>query len=68
MNISAKINSLTTPNGLVIGENLFAIVKGLEQYAFIPATDTNSQYKAFHVEEKESKGIINPFERRTPSY
>lgn len=66
MNISAKINSLAKPNGLVIGKSLFAIVKGLNEYAFIPATDMKSpyQYTAYHVEEKESKRIINPFERR----
>jgi class 3 adenylate cyclase len=68
MNISAKINSLAKPNGFVIGENLFAIVKGLDEYAFTPATDSKSLYPAYHVEEKESKGIINPFERRAVNY
>jgi class 3 adenylate cyclase len=68
MNISAKINSLAKPNGLVIGENLLVIVKVLDEYAFTPATDTKSQYPAYHVEEKESKGVINPFERRALNY
>jgi len=67
MNISAKINSLAKPNGLVIGENLFSIVKGLDEYTFIPASAGSSEYTAYHVEEKEKKKIINPFDRRALS-
>lgn len=68
MNISAKINSLAKPNGLVIGENLFAIVKGLDEYAFIPSSErlagAKGEYAVYHVEEKERKETINPFERK----
>lgn len=31
MNISAKINSKAKPNGLVIGETIYDIVKGLDE-------------------------------------
>jgi class 3 adenylate cyclase len=72
MNITAKINALAKPNGLVIGENLFAIVKGLEQYLFIPSPagliGAKGDYIVYHVEEKERKEIINPFERKAASY
>jgi class 3 adenylate cyclase len=72
MNISAKINSLAKPNGLVIGENLFAIVRGLDEYAFIPSaagtSGAKSEYIAYHVEEKDKNEIINPFERRAVDY
>jgi class 3 adenylate cyclase len=61
MNIAAKINSLAKPNGLVIGESLFGIVKGLGEYAFAPA---GGEYVAYHVDEKERKPVINPFDRR----
>jgi class 3 adenylate cyclase len=37
MNICAKINSKAKPNGLVIGENLYDIVKGLDEYVFVPS-------------------------------
>lgn len=61
MNIAAKINSLAKPNGLVIGENLFGVVKGLGEYVFAPA---GGEYVAYHVDEKERKPVINPFDRR----
>jgi class 3 adenylate cyclase len=63
MNIAAKINALAKPNGLVIGENLFSIVMGLQEYAFSPAA-AKGEYAAYHVEEKERREIINPFERK----
>lgn len=67
MNICSKINSKANPNGLVIGENLFKIVRGLEDYLFVPAeglTGMKDRYAVYHVEEKEKKRFINPFERR----
>ena len=68
MNISAKINSIAKPNGLVIGQNLFDVVKGLGKYSFsrsdIPFASVQGVYAVFHVEEKEKRDIINPFERR----
>jgi class 3 adenylate cyclase len=68
MNISAKINSKARPNGLVIGETLFDIVKGLDEYTFVPSSETligvKGEYKVYHVDEKEKKGIINPFDRK----
>jgi two-component system, OmpR family, response regulator ChvI len=69
MNISAKINSKARPNGLVIGENLFEIVKALEEYTFVPSNETligvKGEYRVYHVDQKEKKGIINPFDRGT---
>jgi len=68
MNISAKINSKARSNGLVIGESLFDIVKGLDEYTFVPSSETligvKGEYKVYHVDEKEKKGIINPFDRK----
>ncbi len=67
MNIAAKINSLAKPNGLVIGGYLFSIVKGLDRYAFVSAGSlpgAKGEYPAYHVEEKERKEFINPFERK----
>ena len=69
MNISAKINSKARPNGLVIGENLFEIVKALEGYTFVASNETligvKGEYRVYHVDQKEKKGIINPFDRGT---
>jgi class 3 adenylate cyclase len=67
MNICSKINSRAKPNGLVIGESLFSIVKGLEGYAFVPADGLavkSGQYGVYHVDNKERRSIINPFERK----
>lgn len=72
MNICAKINSKAKPNGLVIGEALFEIVKGLDEYIFVPSTErligVKGEYGVYHVDQKEKKGIINPFDRRTINY
>jgi class 3 adenylate cyclase len=67
MNICSKINSRAKPNGRVIGESLFSIVKGLEGCAFVPAdglAGRGGQYGVYHVENKERRNIINQFESR----
>ena len=68
MNICAKINSKAKPNGLVIGENLLNIVKGLDEYVFVPSSERliglKGEYEVYHVDLKEKKSMINPFERR----
>ena len=72
MNISAKINSKARPNGLVIGETLFDIVKGLDEYVFVPSSErligVKGEYGVYHVNQKERGSVINPFERRAPNY
>ena len=72
MNICAKINSKARPNGLVIGESLFKIVKGLDDYIFMPANDrlvgVKGEYGIYHVDQKEKKNIMNPFDRRAVEY
>lgn len=67
MNICSKINSRAKPNGLAIGGNLYDIVKGLEEFLFVPGEGLsvgNVEYGVYHVENKEKRIIINPFERR----
>jgi two-component system, OmpR family, response regulator ChvI len=72
MNICAKINSKARPNGLVIGETLFDIVKGLEEYKFVPSSErligVKGDYGVYHVDHKEKRSIINPFDRRPTDY
>jgi len=72
MNISAKINSKARPNGLVIGETLFDIVKGLEEYMFVPSSEkligVKGEYGVYHVNQKEKRSVINPFDRRATDY
>jgi class 3 adenylate cyclase len=68
MNISAKINSKAKPNGLVIGETLFDIVKGLDEYVFVPSSErliaVKGEYGVYHVDQKGKRSVINPFDRR----
>jgi class 3 adenylate cyclase len=69
MNICAKINSKAKPNGLVIGQALFDIVKGLDnEYVFVPSGErligVKGEYGVYHVDQKERRSVINPFERR----
>jgi class 3 adenylate cyclase len=72
MNISAKINSRAKLNGLVIGETLFDIVKGLAEYVFVPSSEkligVKGEYGVYHVDQKEKRSVINPFERRAVDY
>ncbi len=59
MNICAKINSKARPNGLVIGQNLFDIVKELDEYMFVPSSErligVKGEYGVYHVEEREKE-------------
>jgi class 3 adenylate cyclase len=68
MNICAKINSKAQPNGFVIGYMLFDRVNDMSEYTFVPADEKlvmpKGEYNVYHVEEKEKRIIINPFERR----
>jgi class 3 adenylate cyclase len=68
MNVSAKINSMARPNGLVIGAKLFDRVGGLSEYRFSRADDgqpSKGQLAAYHVQPSEPFGVINPFERKS---
>jgi class 3 adenylate cyclase len=68
MNICAKINSKAQLNGFVIGQMLFERVNDMIEYTFVPAREKlvmpKGEYNVYHVEEKEKRTIINPFERR----
>ena len=65
MNNSAKINSMARPNGLIIDHSLYEVVKGLDDYVFEPTELTEKgKYFGYHVDAKERKDIINPFERK----
>lgn len=68
MNICAKINSKAQPNGFVIGQMLFDRVNDMSEYRFVPVREKlvmpKGEYNVYHVEEKEKRTIINPFERR----
>jgi class 3 adenylate cyclase len=72
MNRCAKINSIARPNGLVIGESLFLIVKGLEEYTFVrsdkPLIGIKGEYSVYHVDQREKEDVINPFDRRATNY
>jgi class 3 adenylate cyclase len=72
MNICAKINSKAKPNRLVIGESLFEIVKGLNEYMFVPSGErligVKGEYGVYHVDQKEKRSVINPFDRTAINY
>ena len=54
MNNAAKINSMAKQNGLIIGERLYQVVKGLDEYHF-EATELaeKSKYSGYHVSTKQ---------------
>lgn len=63
MNNCAKINALARPNGLVIGQGLYEVVRNLEGYRYSPAAE--GSYSGFHVEATQARETIDPFEKRS---
>jgi hypothetical protein len=53
------MNLLKFRHGLVIGENLFDIIKALEEYKFVPSGEKlismKGDYGVYHVVHKEKK-------------
>jgi hypothetical protein len=78
MNVCAKINSKAAPNGIVIGNNMYLIVKSFEskeeKYIFDKIEeysgfkDANSSYPVYSVQSKQKRTILNPFKRASLSY
>jgi two-component system, OmpR family, response regulator ChvI len=66
MNNTAKINAMARPNGLIIGQGLYEVVKGLKEYAFASAelVSGKNKYSGYHVDTIEKVDVINPFERK----
>jgi hypothetical protein len=71
MNLCAKINSKAPANGMVIGEDLYQLVKFLEDFRFERVheqSDSNyNQYPAYIVQTRKKRNILNPFKRVSES-
>jgi class 3 adenylate cyclase len=71
MNVCAKINSKAPANGMVIGEDLYQLVKSIEDFRFERVGERSdnkySQYPAYIVQTKEKRNILNPFKRVSES-
>jgi class 3 adenylate cyclase len=71
MNVRAKINSKAPANGMVIGEDLYQLVKSIEDFRFERVKEGSdnkySQYPAYIVQTKEKRNILNPFKRVSES-
>jgi class 3 adenylate cyclase len=67
MNLCAKINSKAPANGMVIGQNLYQLVKSIEDFRFERVNEQPdskySQYPTYIVQTKEKRNILNPFKR-----
>lgn len=66
MNVCAKINSKAPPNGIVIGEALYELVRPFASYDFEKIQDLPSakdQYPAYIVQSKQKRNMLNPFTR-----
>jgi CheY-like chemotaxis protein len=76
MNFCAKINSLAPPNGMIIGDSLYQIVKSFDEYEFekmgeypppdMSLQDSHASNCVYVVTSKRKKTILNPFSR-TPN-
>ena len=70
VNVCAKINSKAKPNGMVIGNDLYSLVKSFEGYHFEKIGDytTSYQYGIYSVETIRKRKILNPFKRTSSSF
>jgi class 3 adenylate cyclase len=71
MNLCAKINSKAPANGMVIGQELYQLVKSLEDFRFERVNEQSdskyNQYPAYILQTKEKRNILNPFKRVSES-
>ena len=71
INICTKINSKAPANKMVIGYDLYNIVKYLNDYNFTPIGEFstrlkhNNNYPVYLVESKHQENILNPFKRKS---
>jgi class 3 adenylate cyclase len=67
MNVCSKINSKAPPNGMVIGRNLYEMVRTLDGYIFTNIGEyllgQSEQYAIYSVKGKEKRNILDPFTR-----
>ena len=70
MNKCAKINLKAPPNGIVIGEAFFKIVRPFEdKYSFIIIDESvpgiAGKYLTFCVTSKDNRKTLNPFKKKS---
>jgi two-component system, OmpR family, response regulator ChvI len=72
INVCTKINSKAPANKMVIGDDLYHIVKYLDDYnftsvgAFSTRLKHNNNYRIYLVGSKHQENILNPFKRKSP--
>ena len=70
MNKCAKINSKAPPNGIVIGEEFFKIMRPFEdKYSFITIDESvpgiGGKYLTLRVTSKNNRKTLNPFNKKS---
>jgi class 3 adenylate cyclase len=63
INICAKINSIAPQNGMVIGNNLYKIVKSIDDFSFEQVKGASTAYDVYNVKDKRKRIILNPFKQ-----
>lgn len=67
VNLCAKINSKAPENGMVIGSDLYQIVKSFQDFSFEEikgfSVGHDSQYYAYIMRNNKKETILNPFKR-----
>jgi two-component system, OmpR family, response regulator ChvI len=71
INVCTKINSKAPANKMVIGDDLYHIVKYLDDYNFTPIGEFSTRlnhdndYSIYLVGSKQQENILNPFKRKS---
>jgi hypothetical protein len=67
MNLCARINSKAPANGMIIGEEVYQLVKSIEDFRFERVKEQSdnkySQYPAYMIQTRRKRNILNPFKR-----
>jgi class 3 adenylate cyclase len=63
VNLCAKINSKAPRNGMVIGNNLYEIVKSIDDFTFEGVKGVSAAYDVYAVKDKRKRIILNPFKQ-----
>ena len=67
VNFCAKINSKAPENGMIIGKDLYQIVKSLDAFSFEEiegySAGSGNLYYAYVVKNRQKKIILNPFKQ-----
>jgi hypothetical protein len=57
---------------ILVHGTTYCLIRGLEEYMFVPSSEkligVKGEYGVYHVNQKEKRSVIDPFDRRAIDY